>query len=76
MNNPIMLFLSDTLVEMFTSLMNMVIKQIVLNDATTALKLVEINMAGKENQLDVVSIKLCTVLKEVLSVLSATDVKI
>ena len=76
MNNPMMLFLSDTLVEMFTSLMNMVIKQIVLNDATTALKLVEINMAGKENQLDVVSIKLCTVLKEVLSVLSATDVKI
>ena len=71
-----MLFLSDTLVEMFTSLMNMVIKQIVLNDATTALKLVEINMAGKKNQLDVVSIKLCTVLKEVLSVLSATDVKI
>ena len=71
-----MLFLSDTLVEMFTSLMNMVIKQIVLNDATTALKLVEINMAGKENQLDVVSIKLFTVLKEVLSVLSATDVKI
>ena len=71
-----MLFLSDTLVEMFTSLMNMVIKQIVLNDATTALKLVEINMAGKENQLDVVSIKICTVLKEVLSVLSATDVKI
>ena len=76
MNNPMMLFLSDTLVEMFTSLMNMVIKQIVLNDATTALKLVEINMAGKENQLDVVSIKICTVLKEVLSVLSATDVKI
>ena len=76
MNNPMMLFLSDTLVEMFTSLMNMVIKQIVLNDATTALKLVEINMAGKKNQLDVVSIKLCTVLKEVLSVLSATDVKI
>ena len=71
-----MLFLSDTLVEMFTSLMNMVIKQIVLNDATTALKLVEINMAGKENQLDVVSIKLFTVLKEALSVLSATDVKI
>ena len=71
-----MLFLSDTLVEMFTSLMNMVIKQIVLNDVTTALKLVEINMAGKENQLDVVSIKLFTVLKEALSVLSATDVKI
>ena len=37
-----LLFLSDALVEMFTSLMSMVIKLNVLNDETTALKLVEI----------------------------------
>ena len=43
-----MLFLSDTLVEMFTSLMNIIIKQIVLNDATTALKLVEINRQARK----------------------------
>ena len=48
MNNPMMLFLSDTLVEMFTSLMNIIIKQIVLNDATTALKLVEINRQARK----------------------------
>ena len=41
-NNLMLLFLSDTLVEMFTSIMSMVIKLNVLNDETTALKLVEI----------------------------------
>ena len=41
-NNLMLLFLSDALVEMFTSIMSMVIKLNVLNDETTALKLVEI----------------------------------
>ena len=41
-NNLMVLFLSDALVEMFTSIMSMVIKLNVLNDETTALKLVEI----------------------------------
>ena len=41
-NNLMLLFLSDALVEMFTSIMSMVIKLTVLNDETTALKLVEI----------------------------------
>ena len=45
----------------------------VLNDATTVLKLVKIDMTDKENQLDAVSIKLGTVLKEMLSALGATD---
>ena len=71
-NNPMLPFLSDALVEMFTFLMSMVIKRNVLNKATTALKLVKINMTDKENQLDAVSIKLGTALKEILSVLGAT----
>ena len=41
-NNLMLLFVSDALVEMFTSIMSMVIKLNVLNDETTALKLVEI----------------------------------
>ena len=41
-NNLMLLFLSDALVEMFTSILSMVIKLNVLNDETTALKLVEI----------------------------------
>ena len=41
-NNLMLLFLSDALVEMFTSIMSMVIKLNILNDETTALKLVEI----------------------------------
>ena len=72
MNNPVLSFLSDALVEMFTFLMSMVIKRNVLNNATTALKLVKIDMTDKENQLDAVSIKLGTALKEVLSALGAT----
>ena len=72
MNNPMLPFLSDALVEMFTFLMSMVIKRNVLNNATTALKLVKIDMTDKENQLDAVPIKLGTALKEILSVLGAT----
>ena len=62
--------------EMFTSLMSMVSKRNVLNNATTALKLVKIVMTGKENQLDAVPIKLGTALKEMLGALGANDVKI
>ena len=75
-NNPMLPFLSDTLGEMFTSLVSMVIKQNVLNDTTTARKLVKIDMTDKENQLDAVSIKLGAALKEMLSALGGTDVKI
>ena len=75
-NNPIMPFLSDALVKMFTSFISMVIKQNVLNDSITALKLVKIDMTDKENQLDAVPIKLGTALKEMLSALGVIDVKI
>ena len=64
-------FLSDAFVEMFTCLMSMVIKRNVLNDATTTLKLVKIDMTDKESQLDAMSIKLGTALKEMLSALGA-----
>ena len=76
MNNPMLSFLFDALVEMFTSLMSMVIKRNVLNNAPTALKLVKIDMTDKENQPDAVSIKLCTALKEMLSALDTTNMKI
>ena len=56
--------------------MNMVIKRNVFNDATAALKLVKSDIIDKENQLDAVSIKLSATLKEMLSALGATDVKI
>ena len=54
----------------------MVIKQNVLDNVTLALKLVKIDMTDKENQLDAVSIKFDTALKEILSVLGAADMKI
>ena len=76
MNNPMLPFTSDALMEMFTSLMSMIIKQNVLNDPTTALKLVKVIMTGKENQLDAVPIKLGTALKQMLGALGANDVEI
>ena len=75
-NNPMLRLLSDNLVDMFTSVLSMVIKRNVLNDATAALKLVKIDMTDKENKIDAMSIKFFTALKEVLSALGATDVKI
>ena len=75
-NNPMLPFISDALMEMFTSLMSMIIKQNVLNDPTTALKLVKVIMTGKENQLDAVPIKLGTALKQMLGALGANDVEI
>ena len=69
-------FIFDALMEIFTSLMSMIIKQNVLNDPTTALKLVKVIITGKENQLDAVPIKLGTALKEMLGALGANDVKI
>ena len=56
--------------------MSMVIKRNVLKDTSTALKLVKIDMTDKENQLDAVSTKFGTALKDMLSVLGAADVKI
>ena len=47
-----------------------------MNYVTTALKLVKIDITDKENQLDAVSIKLGAALKDMLSALGATDVKI
>ena len=43
-NNPMLPFLSDGPVEICTSLMSMGIKRNVLNDATTTLKLVKIDI--------------------------------
>ena len=61
------LFLSDSLEEFLLSLMKAIVKQDVLEEASTALSLTKIDVAKSSNQLEVEQVKLGTALKQSLS---------
>ena len=60
-------FLSDSLEELLRSLMKVIVKQEVLEEASTALSLTKIDFAKSSNQLEVEQVKLGTALKQSLS---------
>ena len=60
-------FLSDSLEEFLRSLMKAIVKQEVLEEASTALSLTKIDVAKSSNHLEVEQVKLGTALKQSLS---------
>ena len=66
-DKPMVPFLSDSLEELLRSLMKVIVKQEVLEEASTALSLTKIDVAKSSNQLGVEQVKLGTALKQSLS---------
>ena len=59
-------FLSDALVQEMKSLLNIFIKEDVIQEASSALKVSRIDVENEENYLDLSKIKVSTALKEIL----------
>ena len=68
-------FLSSVLVEIFKSLMKMIVKREIITSANTAYKISKIDVAVADNQIPVDSIDLGTALKEMLASLPSRPEK-
>ena len=64
-------FLSDSLEELLRSLMKVIVKEEVLEKASTALSVTKIDIAKSSNQLEAEQVKLGTALKQSLSLMES-----
>ena len=62
-------FLSDSLEELLRSLMKVILREEVLEEASTALSVTKIDIAKSSNQLEAEQVKLGTALKQSLSLM-------
>ena len=68
-DKPMVPFLSDSLEEPLRSLMKVILREEVLEEASTALSVTKIDIAKSSNQLEAEQVKLGTALKQSLSLM-------
>lgn len=74
-NRPMVPFLSGALVQVMKSLLRIFIKEDVIREASSALKVSRIDVENEENYLDLSKIKVSTALKEILREVDVPDHK-